>query len=468
MSAPTHPSAGEPDGSVTGVTIDIADEVDKAPMSGPQVLVVVAAAMAVVLDGFDSQLFGLSIPAISGDFGIEPTELVAQLGWVLSLTFVGMGIGALSGGYFADRLGRKTALIISLAIIGVTTMLAALMPTIPLLGVMRILTGLGIGAVLPVVASLVAEYTPARRRSFAVAVSIICVPVGGLLGGIVAANFLESLGWRGMWLLGGGLAIAWIVVIHFVVPESPQFLAARDAPGDRERVIATAKRLGHNLPADANFVNHHDHEKKRASVGALLKPEHRRDSWGIWLAFFGSLLGVYMIFGAAPTLMRQGFKFSNADASLSITWYNIGAIVLTIVASWAMGKWGSKPVLMILAAGAVLSALWLWLMPPAVGGGATGLFVTQFIIHGGFMAGLQAVLYSLCAQLYPVSIKGVGVGMAGTIGRAGAILASFLGLALVTTGSTFFLVIALAAATCFVAMLIVKNHTPRAGQEPKY
>ncbi|WP_026926034.1 MFS transporter [Granulicoccus phenolivorans] len=467
MSTPTHPS-GEAGGTATGTVIDIADEIDKAPISGLQIGVIIVASLAVVFDGFDSQLFGLSIPAIAAEYGIQPAALSAQLGWVLSLTFVGMGIGAVSGGYVADKLGRKLALNISLLVIGVTTVAAALMPNIPLLGVMRVLTGLGIGMVLPVVASLVAEYTPGRRRSFTVALSIVCVPLGGLLGGIVAAGLLDAIGWRGMWLLGGGLAILITVLIHFVVPESPQFLAARHAPGDRERVIATLRRMGHNIPDDAQFLNHHDHEKQRASVGALLKPEHRRDTLGIWLAFFGSLLGVYMIFGAAPTLLRQGFKFTSADASLSITWYNIGAIALTIIGSWAMGKWGSKPVLMTLAVGAAVSAAWLWLMPPVVGAGATGTFVAQFVIHGGFFAGLQSVLYSLCAQLYPVSIKGIGVGMAGTVGRIGAIVASVLGLALVTSGGTFFLVIALAAVACFVAMLIVKNHTPPAGRETKY
>lgn len=466
MSTPT-PSA-EAGGAAPGVAIDIADEIDKAPVSGLQIAVIIVASLAVVLDGFDSQLFGLSIPAIAEEYGIAPPELAARLGWVLSLTFVGMGIGAVSGGYVADKLGRKLALNVSLLIIGVTTVAAALMPTIPALGATRVLTGLGIGMVLPVVASLVAEFTPARLRSFTVAISITCVPLGGLLGGIVAAGLLEQLGWRGMWLLGGGLAVLMTIVIHFVVPESPQFLAARHAPGDRERVIATLARMGHSIPADADFVNHHDHEKKRASVGALLKPEHRRDTVGIWIAFFGSLMGVYMIFGAAPTLLRQGFGFSTADASLSITWYNIGAIVLTVIGSWAMGKWGSKPILMILAAGAVISALWLWLAPPVEGAGATGMFVAQFVIHGGFFAGLQAVLYSLCAQLYPVSIKGIGVGMAGTVGRIGAIVASVLGLALVTAGGTFFLVIALAAAACFLAMLIVKNHTRPAGEDTKY
>lgn len=313
--------------------------------------------------------------------------------------------------------------------------------------------------VLPSVATLVAEFTPLRRRSLGVALAIVCVPVGGLLGGIVVAVLLEPLGWHGLWVLGGILPILMVVLVSVVMPESPQFQAARGTDKDRAQVVVTLRRMGHIVSPATQFVNHHDHEKKRASFTALLKPEHRRDTFGIWLAFFGSLMGVYMTFGAAPTLLRQGFGFSNAEASLSITWYNIGAIVLAVVGSWAMGKWGSKPVLLVLAVGAFFSAAWLWLAPPEVGGGASGMFIAQFIVHGGFMAGLQAVLYSLCAQLYPVSIKATGVGAAGTVGRLGAILASFLGLALVASGSVFFLVIAAAALACVLAMFIVRSHT---------
>ncbi len=258
----------------------------------------------VIIDGFDVQLLGLSIPAIAQTFGIAPANLSAEFGWVLSLGFVGMGLGAALGGYLGDRIGRKASLNAALAIIGVTTLIAAVTPSLSLLGVLRIVTGLGIGMVLPSVASLVAEYTPLRRRSLAVAISIVCIPVGGLLGGIVAASLLDSLGWRGLWVIGGALPILIAVLVHVMVPESPQFLAARGTQKDRERVVTTLRRMGHDVSPDTQFVNHHDHEKKRASFTALLEPEHRWDSLGIWVAFFGSLLGVYMTYGSGPTLLR--------------------------------------------------------------------------------------------------------------------------------------------------------------------
>ena len=458
MSTDSQP-AGRGGGSSTAL-IDIADEIDNAPWTGMQKMVMGIAAIAVIIDGFDIQLLGLTIPSIAASFEIAPAELSAQLGLALSLGFVGTGLGSVFGGYFGDRMGRKGSLNLALLIVGVTTLITAASPNITVLGILRVVTGFGIGMVLPLVATLVAEYTPLRRRSLAVAMSIVCVPVGGLLGGIIAAVLLDPLGWRGLWILGGVLPLVIVFIIHFAVPESPQFQAARGTARDIERAIATLRRMGHNIASDAQFVNHHDHEKKRASVTALLKPEHLRDTIGIWIAFFGSLLGVYMTYGSGPTLLRTGFQFTSADASLSITWYNIGAIVLAVVGSWAMAKWGSKPVLLILAGGAVLAAGWLWLMPPEIGGGANSTFIVQFIVQGGFMAGLQTVLYSLCAQLYPVSIKAVGVGMAAGVGRAGAIAASFIGLALVASGSSFFLVIAIASAACGVAMLIVKNHTP--------
>ncbi len=197
--------SGMPGGPNPSTAIDIADEIDRAPISGLQIAVIIIASLAVVFDGFDSQLFGLSIPAIAAEFGVQPAALAAQLGGCSRSPSSAPASARSAAASSPTNWGRKLALNISLLVIGVTTVAAALMPTIPLLGVMRVLTGFGIGMVLPVVASLVAEYTPpSRRRSFTVALSVVCVPLGGLVGGIVAAGLLDAIGWRGMWLLGGG------------------------------------------------------------------------------------------------------------------------------------------------------------------------------------------------------------------------------------------------------------------------
>jgi MFS transporter, AAHS family, 4-hydroxybenzoate transporter len=366
-----------------------------------------------------------------------------------------------------DRIGRKYALMISVGVFGVFTLLAATAGSVLTLGIFRIAAGVGIGMVFPAVSALIAEFTPLRRRSLAIALSIVCVPVGGLIGGVVAAGMLESFGWRALWVLGGIVPLVLIAVLFVALPESPQFQVARGTAKDRTKLAATLGRIGHRVSPDTSFVNRHDHEAKRASAAALLKPEHRGDSIGIWIAFFFSLMGVFTFYSWGPTLLVD-YGFNQASASLSITVYNLGAILLAIIGAWAMGRFGSRPTLIVIALGAGITGLWLFIAQPTVQGSQT-LFIAQLFLHGGFMAGLQTVLYSLAAQLYPASIRATGVGAAGTVGRLGAILASFLGASLIAAGGgAFFLLLAVSGFMVIVALLIIRHHTPPASKGSIY
>jgi AAHS family 4-hydroxybenzoate transporter-like MFS transporter len=459
MSAPSPPR--DPDGAATATsTFDISDAIDRSRWTGLQKMVLVLAALAVILDGFDNQLLGFSITLIAQEFGAPRSAF----SWILALGYVGVGLGTAIGGIVGDRVGRKSALMISVAVFGVCTLLASVATSVLLLGICRIGAGVGIGMVFPAVAALIAEFTPLRRRSLAVALSIACVPVGGLIGGVVAAAMLESFGWRALWVLGGVFPLVLIGVLFAVLPESPQFLLARGTQKDRTKLVRTMGRIGHRVASDTAFVNRHDREVTRASAAALLRPEHRRDSIGIWTAFFFGLMGVFAFYSWGPTLLVD-YGFSQASASLSVTAYNLGAILTAVIGAWAMGRYGSKTTLIVLAAGAGATGLWLFVAQPSVAG-PRGLFIAQLFLHGGFMGGLQTVVYPLAAQLYPVSIRATGVGAAGTVGRLGAILASFVGASLVAMGGgTFFLLLAVAGFMAGAALLIIRHHTPPARNE---
>lgn len=133
-----------------------------------------------------------------------------------------------------------------------------------------------------------------------------------------------------------------------------------------------------------------------------------------------------------------------------------------------MGRFGSKPTLTVIALGAGLTGLWLFTAQPSVEGSQT-LFITQLFLHGGFMAGMQTILYSLAAQLYPVKIKATGVGAAGTVGRLGAIIASFLGASLIAAGGGwFFLLLTVSGFMVIAALMIIRHHTPPASEGSIY
>ena len=141
-------------------------------------------ALAITFDGFDNQLVGFALPALIKAWGVTR----AAFGPVLAMGLVGMSVGTIFGGHVGDRLGRRVALTASIILFGVATGLTFFATNLTMFAVLRILAGAGIGAALPNASALSAEFTPIRRRAMAVSLTIVCVPLGGMLAGLVAAR----------------------------------------------------------------------------------------------------------------------------------------------------------------------------------------------------------------------------------------------------------------------------------------
>lgn len=267
-------------------TFDVSSLIDGGRWTKHQTLVVALAALVVILDGFDNQLLGFSIPQIAAEFSVDR----GAFSWILALGYVGVAVGTLVGGYVGDRVGRKYALIIAVVVFGTTTLAVTLAQNLFTLGLLRTLAGVGLGMVFPAVASLVAEYTPLRKRSLAVALTIVCVPVGGLLGGLIAAEVLPALGWRALFAMGGVAPLVLAAVMVFALRESLLFLVGRGRTDDLVRVRKGLADLGHHLHPELRPVVGENKDTERGSWKELLNRAYRRDSVALWAAFFFELV----------------------------------------------------------------------------------------------------------------------------------------------------------------------------------
>jgi MFS transporter, AAHS family, 4-hydroxybenzoate transporter len=435
---------------------DIRATIDSGEWGALAKVTLALAALAVLLDGFDIQLLGFSVGLMARDFGVEK----GAFSWVLALGYVGIGLGAATGGLVGDRIGRKSTLLIAITLFGVFTALTALAQGLGLVAFCRTAAGLGLGMVLPVVAALVAELTPVRRRGFAVALAMSCVSIGAMMGGLAAAVILPSLGWRSLFVLGGAVPLLLALVMRFALPESPQFQVARGVGRDRVRAIATLNRMGHEVGPGTVFASR-EGDVGTVPVTVLLGPGHRRDTIGLWIAFFFSLMGVYAFLSWGPTLLVAA-GFSVATSSLGVSVFHFGGIIFAVGGGWLMVRHGSRAVLVTYALGVAVVGVWLFLVQPAANG-SMALVIVQLFLYGGCLSGLQVLLYSLAAQVYPVTIKATGVGVAGMIGRVGAILAAFVGVALVAAGGGwYYLMVVVVGLLAALALTVVKKHSPGA------
>src|SRR3984893_13976470 len=148
---------------------------------------------------------------------------------------------ALLFGPLADKVGRRTILIISTAFFGLASIASASSSSIEALMVWRFVTGIGLGGAMPSAIPLTSEYCPERNRSLLVMVMFCGFTLGGALGGLSAAMLIADFGWQGVLLLGGILPLLLAAVLLFRLPESVRYLVLKG--GSDARVAGILHRI---------------------------------------------------------------------------------------------------------------------------------------------------------------------------------------------------------------------------------
>lgn len=333
-----------------------------------------------VLEGFDIQALGVAAPKLAPELGLAP----AQMGWVFSVSNIGLVIGASVGGWLADRFGRKPIFIASVLTFGVFTLALPFVKNFEMLFVLRLLAGLGFGAALPNMMAIAAEIsTPAKRASTAAA--MFCgMPVGGGTSALLTQLLPPDFDWRTLFIVGGLLPLLLAPVMMWLMPETLR----REAHAGQPRT---------NI-ADALFAD------GRAAPTLLL-----------WLTFLPTLLILYLILNWLPTLViANGLDRAIApQASLAFNWASVlGALVL----GWVVDRFGPKGALSVSYAALIVS---LYLLS-----GAHDL-VTILVCSAGagfFLLGANYALYGVAAMYYPQRVRGTGSGASIAVGRIGSII----------------------------------------------
>src|SRR5579863_9817141 len=192
----------------------------------------VAAWLGWTLDAFDFTVFLLIMVPISKEFGVPLTAVA----FVLTITLWLRLVGAVASGWLADRIGRKTPLMISIAWYSVANLLAGLAPTFWLLFLFRALLGFGMGAEWPVGAALAMEQWPIRSRGLMGSVLQASWGLGALLSAAAYGLLYDAIGWRGL-LIIGVLPALLVVYIRIYVKEPPVWVENRRIQRTQKREV---------------------------------------------------------------------------------------------------------------------------------------------------------------------------------------------------------------------------------------
>jgi AAHS family 4-hydroxybenzoate transporter-like MFS transporter len=401
-------------GSASSV-VDVTDFIDSQPVGGFQIRLLLTCAAVLFLDGFDTQAMGFVAPALAKEWGLSK----AALGPVFSAGLFGLMIGALVFGPLADRVGRKTIIILSTLAFGLGALATAAVQDVTSLLIIRFLTGLGLGGVMPNAVAMTSEFNPQRRRSTMVMIMFCGFSVGAAIGGLLAADLIPRFGWRSVFIVGGIAPLIMVPVLALKLPESVRFLALHgDAP---ERVAELLRRISQSavFAPDAAFVVQ---ETRLAGlpVAHLFREGRAPVTILLWVVFFMSLLDLYFLSNWLPTVLND-LGASVSEAVMIGSMLQVGGVVGTFALGSLIDRFSFRALALVYFA-AVFAV-------GAIGQlGHSAALVTIAIFAAGFcIVGGQIAANALAAGFYPTSVKATGVGWALGVGRIGSIIGPLIG-----------------------------------------
>jgi len=446
----------QPDSAGAGKYFDIDKELDFGPFSRLKLFTIFIVALIVILEAVAVNLLGLAIPKMMDDWHL----LREAFKWTVTFSFIGMAVGAFFSGQIADRIGRRTVLLLSLPICGIATILIGATSSVDLLVVLRFFVGLGFGGVLPVAAATAAEFAPVRYRTMAVTVPIVCVALGTILAGFLFNIALPLAGWAAAFYIGGILALILFVLLLFCLPESPRFMAQHEEKWPALRLLLA--RLGSKVTDNDVFADKAKlkteiaaAQKGGSNIAALFRNGLAGDTIAIWVCSFSGIFGLYLVYSWMPTILHiEGISEHEARNAMAY-WFSFGGTLGALLCAWGCARFGTRITMISFAVGAVISvfALLCFDLKEHV------LLMSVFIgLNGLFNNGIQVPLYAIFANLYPTRIRATGSSLASSVGKVGTILAGFVGALLSASG--YFIFLGVFMILMLLALIVFKRHIP--------
>ncbi|WP_084397491.1 MFS transporter [Henriciella aquimarina] len=389
--------------------IDIDGLIDSRPIGAMQWRVVALCFVLAMVDGFDAQSIAYVAPVLADEFSLGP-DVMGQL---ISSALVGLMAGAFVGSPIADRLGRRPVIMLSVLMMGVSSLLTAVAQTEAELFIYRFLTGLGLGGVMPNINILTAEFAPARRRAFLMTSMFVGFPIGTIVGALFAAGLINMFGWPSIFVLGGVIPLAMVPLLFFMLPESPRFLALKGRRPDMLAGIVNKIAPEAGATPQSQYVTV---APEGGSIGALFTQGRTLVTLLLWLVFFANLLTLYAIFGWMPSVLEAaGFPLERAI--LATILFSIGGVVGGLLIAAAVDRYGAFRTMTATFAAAALSV--------ALIGQSTASLILVLItlfLSGATVMGSQFGINAMVGDSYDTNARATALGWALAVGRVGAII----------------------------------------------
>lgn len=428
------------------------NHLDTATMTRYQWRIIAVCVLLYVIDGFDILVMAFTAHAISQSWALSGS----QIGVLISCGLGGAAVGSFFVAPFGDIVGRRTVILVSLAIASLCMLLSAWATSAVELGCLRFLTGICIGGVLTNCNVLTCEYASLKWKSLAICLLSTGYAVGATFGGLLAMALQKRFGWEVVFLIGGLMTLCSLAIAVVALPESLYFLVNRTPRGYLRNLqrIEQAMQLApaawvtsEPLAAAPAKARAKDVFKGQIGVATVL----------LWVALFCLMFGFYYLLTWTPKVLTDSGLTNEQGISAGVV-INFGAMFGTLLFGVLGARFRIKylQIFFLLATAALVVAFGLSL-------GNLNLALGLGLALGIFGVGATAGLHALAPLIYHATHRATGVGLAIGIGRVGSMSSPIVAGVMLDHGytpTTLFFLVGLILGGSALAVMLMKHVSP--------
>ncbi len=385
------------------------DSIAELPLTWFQVRVIAVMILLNALDGYDALAIAFAAPGIARDWSVTP----GGLGVVISVGLFGTAFGSLCISPLGDRIGRRPMILASLVAMTSGMLVTACASDLIVLSLGRVLTGIGVGAMVPSISALAAEYSNTRLRNLVVMLVAIGFPVGGLLCGSSSSMLLQHFDWRSIFIAGAVITGLAILAPWWLAPESVEFLATVRSPSSLPKINAVRARLEQSAMISLPPLSE---RLSRRNLFDIFRPALLLTTLTLTLAYGLHNATVYYALNWVPKLVVD-LSFSASQGASISAWTSAGGIVGALLVAALTARVDVRGLTILLLFGTAG-----FLMAFAHTNADLHRLIATSALLGACLYGGQASLYALMTRSFPTHVRATGLGFVTGVGRLGGIL----------------------------------------------
>ena len=361
-------------------------------------------------------LFGLNMAGISGAVDMIKGEFSltdSGLGTVAALLTFGCLVGALFTGNFTEKFGRKNVMIFTAVVYVISAFGCAFSESATMLTILRVLSGLAVGATSVVAPMYISEIAPAHSRGRLVSFNQFAITIGIVLA-YIFDYLLMRLGddsWRYMLAVPGVFGVVFFVFLVLKFPESPRWLLAH---GKKDAAIKVLTNIGGQKLVNTELPEMEkallaEQKKEKMSFGELFKGKTGKIVLiGTLIAALQQITGINAVIMFSPEIFKAAGS-AQGDSVMQAMIVGMVNFLMTIVALWLVDKKGRKTLLLWGATGMIVSLGYLTyeFAQPVQNG--VGVLLALLMYISFFAASFAPVMWVIISEIYPNRIKGLAM-----------------------------------------------------------